>query len=139
MGRLIKVYIATTLDNWEAAQTVRDECRRRGYSITYDWPLHGGVYSYGLAALREVAQKAVVGVLAADAVIVLWPGGRGTHVEMGVAIAHKKPIFFMSAVAEHHYASSKTCAFYHLPCVKLSKSLSELCAQLEVYHANDFV
>ena len=80
--------------------------------------------------VRDTAVKELTGVVSADAVIVLWPGGRGTHVELGAALALGKRVFLMSEVLDHHRATKETCAFYHHPLVTMSRSLAELRWQL---------
>lgn len=131
--RAIKIYIATQLDNWKAHNEVRDTLLAYGHTITYDWTTHGPVFGHGLEAVRAVAAKEAEGVASADAVVVLWPGGRGTHVELGMAIALKKQIFFLLEVAAHHFATKETCAFYHHPVVWRSQTLEELYKQIAAF------
>lgn len=113
----MRYYIATKLENHEQHNEVRDLLNAAGHSITYDWTHHGPVYSHGLERVAEVALLETQGVLDADFVVVLWPGGRGTHVELGMALAAKKPVIFISPFTGHHEASPDTCAFYHHPFV----------------------
>lgn len=130
--RAIKFYIATKLENWQAHNWLRDRLLDAGHEITYDWTVHGPVYSKGLGEVCLVAHKEAKGVRDADIVIMLWPGGRGTHVELGMALAHGKPVFFVSDVEEHHEATAETCAFYHHCLVIRSKTVEEF---LELYCA----
>ena len=53
------------------------------------------------------------GVLSAEIVIVLLPGGFGTHAELGIALGSGKRIILHSADNEVFTACEKTCAFYH--------------------------
>lgn len=131
----MKFYIATKLENHKAHNNLRDWLKLHGHELTYDWSVHGPVFARGLEVVREVALKEHDGVEAADAVIVLWPGGRGTHVELGMAIALGIPVFLMSSVSDHHAATKETCAFYHHPNVTLSKTEDELCHQLVIFCA----
>ena len=53
-------------------------------------------------------------MLAADLVIVLLPGGRGTHTELGIAIGAGIPILLHTEDEGLLSGSSgRTCAFYH--------------------------
>lgn len=112
-----KFYIATRLENHQAHNNLRDALVDQGFEITYDWTTHGPVWTKGLDRIREVAELERVGVYAADVVIVLMPGGRGTHAELGMAIAYNKPVVIVSDNLDHFVASPETCAFYHNPCV----------------------
>lgn len=109
----MKIYIASKLENHAAVAALRDELRSLGHEITYDWTVYGPVYKSGLDRVREVAEMEALGVINADLVIVLWPGGRGTHVELGIAIGAGIRVIFVSDDERHHQATTETCAFYH--------------------------
>lgn len=114
----MKYYIATKLENHAAHNDLRDALASMGHTITYDWTVHGPVYLQGIERIREVAQLEHQGVADADMVIMLWPGGRGTHVELGMAISLGKHCVLISRVKDHHLATPETCAFYHHPKVE---------------------
>lgn len=114
----MKYYIATKLERHRDHNLVRDSMAARGHQITYDWSVHGPVFRSGVERIREVAQLETRGVLDADLVIVLLPGGRGTHAELGMAIASGKPVLLhapQSISALYFGAYPETCAFYHHP------------------------
>jgi nucleoside 2-deoxyribosyltransferase len=93
-----RFYIASSLDNAEAVRQLACTLRARGHVHTYDWTTHGAVFKPSaepednVAAMRDVARSEMKGVTTADVVIVLLPGGRGTHVEMGGALAAGKRV-----------------------------------------------
>lgn len=122
----MKFYVATKLENHEAHNRVRDFVAELGHEVTYDWTAHGPVHSHGLERIEEVALAEILGVADADVVVVLWPGGRGTHVEMGAAIALGKTVLMVSEITDHHEATPETCAFYHHPNVELFRSERDL-------------
>lgn len=109
-----KAYIATSLDRAAEHNLVRDALARLGIGCTYDWTEHGSVYAEGMARVEQVAMLEIGGVLKADVVVVLLPGGKGTHVELGAAIAADKPVVLYSQDPEV-ILGPKTCAFYHHP------------------------
>lgn len=127
----MKYYIATKLENHRTHNRVRDHLTALGHEITYDWTPHGPVFRSGLDRVREVAELETRGVLDADFVVVLWPSGRGTHVELGMAIAANKPVIFISDVEAHHEATTETCAFYHHPLVRRGRVLADIDALLD--------
>lgn len=116
--RQLGIYIATMLERAGAHNVVRDWLVARGHRLTYDWTVHGSVAKEGADRLREVAVKEKEGVRRADAVVVLLPGGRGTHGELGMSVILDKPTF-LHAPDEHGFMAldSRTCAFYHDPAV----------------------
>lgn len=114
----IRVYIASGLENMAAVQTVRDILTAQGIGITYDWTAHGPAWREGHARMAEVAQSEINGVTSADGVIAILPGGRGTHTEIGAALASKIPVFLFTP-DEGIMAGAQTCAFYHHPGVEV--------------------
>lgn len=127
-GRTVKVYIATSLSNQNMHNMVRDLIEDM-CTLTYDWTVHGSVKEQGLEALGDVSIDEINGVLAADLVIVLLPGGRGTHAELGAAIAANK-IVFLFAPDEVMEPTPATCAFYHHPIVKHFSSMLHLIKEI---------
>ena len=113
---MFKVYIASALENAENVRLLRDLLRERGVELTYDWTVHGSVKDQGSARIREVARKKVEGVLGADLVVVLLPGGRGTHIELGIAIAAACGNYPMKIVicGQQADASGREPCFYEL-------------------------
>lgn len=130
---MLRFYIATSLENWAAHNALNATLTARGHKITYDWTTHGPVYSHGLEAICDVAHKEANGVRDADFIVMLWPSGRGTHVELGMALALEKRVFFVSPVEEHHKATKETCAFYHHSLVRRSKDIAQFLEQLRAF------
>ncbi|EIQ01112.1 Nucleoside 2-deoxyribosyltransferase [Opitutaceae bacterium TAV1] len=133
----MKYYIASKLENHAAHNRLRDSLTAIGHTITYDWTHHGAVYRHGLERIREVAKLETLGVLNADVVIVLWPGGRGTHTELGMALGAGKPVIFISDDERHHQATTETCAFYHHPLVTRGRTVAEVPALLDRLNTTD--
>ena len=107
------IYIASRLENYRQVQAVRDALIQDGHVITYDWTQHNSVAQQGIERLKEVAENERRGVVSADAVVVLLPGGRGTHAELGIACALNIPVML---ITDNHRAyflpDENTCAFY---------------------------
>lgn len=112
---LVKYYIATSLSRIADHNLTRDTLKRFGHVISYDWTLHGSVKSVSTDRLREVAIFELNGILEADFVIVLLPGGKGTHLELGFAMGNNKKIFLHSADLSLFDLGPQTNAFYHHP------------------------
>lgn len=124
----MKFYIASSLSNREPVQYVRDSLSNKGYFHTYDWTLNGR--STSLDQLREIGQKEKDAVIESDLVIVLLPGGKGTHVELGIALAHGKRIILFSE-NEEILDPNTTSTFYHLPEVEIFiGSIDELISRI---------
>jgi nucleoside 2-deoxyribosyltransferase len=114
---MARFYLASGLDNMANARAFRDILVAKGHTQTYDWTEHGPVFAGGLDRLREVANLEVEGVRAADFVVGVLPGGRGTHFELGVAHGLGKSVYLYAPRPELISAHPETCAFYHLDSV----------------------
>ena len=113
-------YVATGLDNHAQHRIMSEALLKYEIVVTYDWTTHGPVWSQGQVALRVVAGAEIDAVQKADAVVVILPGGRGTHVELGAALALKKPVALYDPTGldigpEDSRIGKHTCAFYHHP------------------------
>lgn len=93
---MIRAYIATGYRNRAAYDTARCLLAARGVSITYDWttteppPTHQRADRDSF--LRWSAKRERDGVLSADLVLVLLPGGLGTHAELGLALGADRDV-----------------------------------------------
>lgn len=125
-----RVYIASGLGNVEAVRSLQELVRAAGWTISYDWTQHGSVQAEGIERIRQVAHAEMRGVFEADLVLVALPGGRGTHVEMGLALAFGIPIVVYDPHG-HELQNGITCAFYHLPEVVIARNPHELMVSMK--------
>ena len=89
----------------------------RGYVNTYDWTherVGGDAGKVTLGDLRFIGQRERDAVIAADVVVILLPGGKGTHVELGIAIAQGRRTILHSPDEVINNLET-TSTFYHLP------------------------
>lgn len=109
----MKFYIASKLENAATVSYLAAVLKEKfGWEHTYDWTVHGSVQGEGEARLTEVAEYELNGVRKADIVIVLLPGGRGTHVELGAALALGKRVYIWAETNEYFLHDERTCVFY---------------------------
>lgn len=104
-------YIASGLKNVELVRVVSKMLTENGWVHTYDWTSNLNVTSSENMSI--VAQKEFEGVKNADIVIVLNPQGRGTHTELGMAIALNKKVYIYDSDASN-FNIDKTVSFYWL-------------------------
>lgn len=109
----MKYYIATSTANKASHRAVRDGLKQLGHEITYDWTVHGSVRETSKERLQEVAQAEFEGIQQADFVLVLLPGGKGTHAELGFSIACEKQVIVHSEDPLAFELGPQVCAFYH--------------------------
>lgn len=110
----MRYYIATTLDNVEEHKKLKATLDLAGdYELTYDWTTHGSILGAREKRFVEVAALEANGVIAADVLVVILPGGRGTHTEFGMAVACGKPVIVVGP-AEDLNRRGNPCVFYWL-------------------------
>lgn len=124
----MKFYVASSFQNKEIVRVVSEKLKKNGWHHTYDWTQNNRVCS--LEALRKIGTLEKQAVADSDVVIVILPGGKGSHIELGMAIAWQKQTFLYSPNFEAMDMET-TSTFYHLPEVQIcAGSLEELISNL---------
>lgn len=113
-------YIASSLSNATHVKTMAAELVNIGWAWTYDWTAHGPVADRGEEVITRVALAELKGVADADVLLVILPGGRGTHTELGAALALNKPVVIYSPTPfSITHPDGYKCAFYSHPSVRI--------------------
>jgi nucleoside 2-deoxyribosyltransferase len=112
----MKFYIASRFSHCERVRDLAGKLKAAGWIQTYDWTI-SHVAEETLDMFRDIAQTEVNAVRDADVVIILAPGGKGTHVELGMAIALGKKIYLCHADDTYFLSKENTTTFYWLPSV----------------------
>lgn len=123
----MKIYVASGLEQLERVSELITTMKFAGYEVTYDWTKHGPLQDRS-DMWASVGQAELSGVLRADVLIALLPGGRGTHFEMGAAVMSGKRVI----VVGHDPAfQTRTCLFYHHPSVTRIPKVEDVWAELQ--------
>lgn len=118
---MAKVYLATSLGNREIFAAVRARLEMRGDSLSFDWTAgidptgRDVVYSDGRVNVAEMRRRARLekqGVQEADVVVAIYPAGRGTQREIGMAVAWMKPVLILGSL--HDLMTPYPCTFDYL-------------------------
>jgi nucleoside 2-deoxyribosyltransferase len=133
----VTYYIATSLARRAEAERLHDLLKARGHEPSFDWTREGDLRGVrgrvGHEKRQALAVRELEGVAAAEAVIVLLPGGRGTYCEIGAALALGK------RVVVHGYNAGDLMKGYEYACtfldhpnvqIAISPSLEELASSL---------
>lgn len=107
----MEYYLATSLGNRAEAIRMIDELDKLGWGCTYPWARWHGSLQGQPEVWQQKATQEIEGVREAELVIALMPGGRGTHVEIGAALALDKPVHIIGRDASYDYE----CVFHHHP------------------------
>jgi len=94
--------------------------------------VHGTAFMLGLKKVQEISILELEGVTTSDFVVVLKPAGRGTHVELGAALAFNIPVFLLTPdECDYREKQNDTCAFYHHPLVTKAMTIGKLFREIE--------
>jgi hypothetical protein len=139
LGVLMKVYIACTVTRQKDYQIIKEEVLKKGWEITHDWTQDFPTSGRELKTpqLARDARRDLQGVLDADVMIVLLPAARGTHIEIGAALAanrlrtKKIDIFLIEDEDQNPTMYSReamsACPFYWLDdCKRRTSSLEDV-------------
>ncbi|KMK75805.1 nucleoside 2-deoxyribosyltransferase [Alkalihalobacillus pseudalcaliphilus] len=108
----MKFYIASSFSNMNKVRELSSRLKEIGYEQTYDWTQNNRASS--LEALQKIGLLEKKAVIEADFLIVLTPAGKGSHIELGMAIGAEIPVYLYSEdgrINNFH----ETSTFYHLP------------------------
>lgn len=110
-----RFYLATRKDRLDQAAPLLDALRASGWNRTFAWT-NQDIHNRGEHA--DIALAELAGVREADVLIVLLPGGYGTHVEIGAALALGKPVI-IHAPDQKTLETPYACVFHYHPLVTL--------------------
>lgn len=94
----MKFYIASAISAVKQGYFVRcrEALKKLGHEIILDWSLL--LSDEALKDendFRQMAESEKNAVKECDFLVFIRPGGRGSHIEMGLALAYKKPVFML--------------------------------------------
>lgn len=103
----MKFYIASSFANKDRVNYIRLKLLSEGYSLTYDWTVNErAITAKQLHRIGTLEQSAIA---ACDIFILLLPAGKGSHVELGMALAWNKRVYIY---AEEEIEPADASTFY---------------------------
>ncbi len=107
-----KFYVASSFKNIETVRYVARQLIKKGFIHTYDWTKNEKASTF--EDLKVIGTEEKNAVLQSDLLIVLFPAGKGSHIELGIALGQGKKIYLYSPDDQiNHFETTST--FYHLP------------------------
>lgn len=119
----MRIYIATSLSNALAHREAKDLLEARGHTLTFDWNEAGPVNHTSLEELSKRGHEDFLGVMTADVLLVLMPGGKGTHVEIGIALGAGRPVVIVDPNDKR--SQPYPCVFHYCAGVVIVDSVEE--------------
>lgn len=133
----MKFYIGSSFKNYELVNYYSKILEENGWEHTFNWTKYIDNYetTEDLIKYSNLEQE---GIANSDVVIILLPGGRGTHIELGISLALNKKIFLCSSNKDE-FSLENTVNFYQLPKItRLVGSVDENIKEiLKSHHTRD--
>lgn len=101
-------YVASRIENIGQVRIVQHALTAKGMCLLYDWTKHGSLATADETAIAHAVNEETLAAKNAKLLVVLLPGGRGTHCELGLALG---------GAAEHVVLVGEAdfCLFYKHP------------------------
>lgn len=109
----MKFYIGSGMKNCKLVNYYAKRLKEKGWEQTYNW-VTAISEERTKRDLIKYANLEVQAIEDADMVIIILPGGRGTHVELGMSLALNKKIV-LCANTKEEFTIENTVNFYELP------------------------
>jgi nucleoside 2-deoxyribosyltransferase len=97
------LYIASQLENYQLVIDLINRFSERGISITFDWATlwERQLTEQLKVDKKDIAEQMLEGVKQAKTLLLICPGKRGAHVELGMAIALGKKVVIFCPDKDH--------------------------------------
>lgn len=112
----MKFYVASSFNHKSSVRYVIKQLSGEGFSLTYDWTQNERAST--IEQLKKIGREEKNAVIEADIVCVLLPAGKGSHIELGMALAQGKKVYLYSPDEDVNNFET-TSTFYHLPEVEI--------------------
>ncbi|WP_096187365.1 nucleoside 2-deoxyribosyltransferase [Evansella halocellulosilytica] len=116
-----KFYVASSFTNFEIVRNVARQLMQKGFLHTYDWTANDRADT--IEKLKKIGQEEKEAVRDSDFIVIILPGGKGTHIELGIALGLNKRIYLYSPNEEINDPSISS-TFYQLP--EVNKFVGEI-------------
>jgi hypothetical protein len=110
-----RFYLSTRKDRGAEGAALTKALKDIGWECSFDWT---ALQDTSADQYPEIAQAEIAGVREADVLLVLLPGGYGTHAEIGAALALGKPII-IHAPNQQILDTPYPCVFHYHPGVRI--------------------
>ena len=112
---LLKFYIASSYENRNLVRAASFLFDQNDFLNSYDWTLNDKAETF--EEYRLIGEEEKQGIIESDFFVMILPAGKGSHVELGMALALDKRIYLYSP-DEEIYNMEKTDTYYFLQGVK---------------------
>lgn len=106
----------------ETVRIVSERLRQEGFIHTYDWTINDNINS--IDQLKDIGKKEIDAVMSSNFIVVLFPAGKGSHVELGIALGNGIKAYLYAQNDDINDLET-TSTFYHVDGVSKCKGTIE--------------
>lgn len=107
----MRFYIASSFKNSTLVKELSQKLINYNYEHSYDWTKNQRANS--IEDLSTIGMKEKEAIIDSDFIVILLPAGKGSHIELGIALGLEKRIYLYSPNQEiYHF--DQTTTFYHV-------------------------
>lgn len=107
----MKFYVASSFQNLKQVRDVARALTQEGLIHSYDWTHNERANT--LDKLQCIGEAEKQAVIESDFVVILLPGGKGSHIELGIALGLNKRLYLYSPT-DNIYNPAESSTFYHV-------------------------
>lgn len=121
----MKFYIGASFKNCNLVNQISQDLINQGWVHTYNWA-NEIVEEETEEDLIRFTKLEKDGIANADVIIIFLPAGRGTHVELGYALAKNKQIFLYSTDGEDFNVKDTVNFYFDTNITRVTGDIEEL-------------
>lgn len=106
----------------ETVRIVSERLRQEGFIHTYDWTINDNINS--IDQLKDIGKKEIDAVMSSNFIVVLFPAGKGSHIELGIALGNGIKAYLYAQNDDINDLET-TSTFYHVDGVSKCKGTIE--------------
>jgi nucleoside 2-deoxyribosyltransferase len=124
----MKFYIGSSFANISQVRELAAFLMEKGFYQTYDWT--GNSRAENAGELRSIGEAEFASVKEADFVVIILPAGKGSHIELGLALGFGKRVYLYSEEDLKDNPAEASTFYFLQQVIHISGTLEELKEEL---------
>ena len=127
----MKFYIGSGFLNFELVNIISEKLINLGHIHTYNWAKNI-IENETIEDMIRASELEKQAIIDSDVVIIILPAGRGTHIELGMALALNRKVYLYSKDGKD-FELENTVNFYEIPEItKVIGSINDLVEKINI-------
>lgn len=124
-------YIASKLESAGKVQEIMGALKSKS---TFDWTLSAPAHTKGKGAMEDTSWCEILGASLCDLFILVCPGGRGAHAELGAALSRGAKVMIYSKRKDDFIEGKNASSFYfHRNVILRTDNIGDLIEKANIF------